>query len=377
MKESKLIQRNSSIELLRIISMIMIVSCHFATHGGYLFDASTLSIPRFWWNFIEMGGNFGVDVFVLISGYFLVKSNGRVFNLKRVLKFWGQVIFYSISIYIVFGLLGISEWGGITSLIKACFPFTFRSWWFASTYFVLYIIHPFLNMLLQKLDKFTYQKLLIMVLILWCVIPTFTLSSFESNDLLWFITLYCVSGYIRLFGLNEKYERKHYLIFWLIVSLLRYLSCVVLILIGTRLPFAASHTLFFYGQKSILTFLSALALFMYFEKTNIGYSKVINSIASATFGVYLIHDSKIIRSFLWLDIFRNAQYQESIMIIPYSIIVVSLVYVVCTIIELIRQKVFEKPFMVIVDKYSDLLIKPFEKMVDVCRLFVFGRDDKK
>ena len=65
------------------------------------------------------------------------------------------------------------------------------------------------------------------------------------------------------------------------------------------------------------------------------------------------------------------------MIIPYSIIVVSLVYVVCTIIELIRQKVFEKPFMVIVDKYSDLLIKPFEKMVDVCRLFVFGRDDKE
>ncbi len=79
--------RNSSIELLRIITMFMIVSCHFATHGGFSFNPQTLSIPRFWWNVLEMGGNFGVDVFVLISGYFLINSKGV--NFKRILKFWG------------------------------------------------------------------------------------------------------------------------------------------------------------------------------------------------------------------------------------------------------------------------------------------------
>lgn len=63
--------RNSSIELLRILAMIMIVSCHFATHGGFSFDVKIVSIPRLWWSFIEMGGNLGVDIFVLISGYML------------------------------------------------------------------------------------------------------------------------------------------------------------------------------------------------------------------------------------------------------------------------------------------------------------------
>ena len=47
--------RNSSIELLRIVAMVMIVSCHFATHGRFSFNTSSISIPQLWWNFIEMG----------------------------------------------------------------------------------------------------------------------------------------------------------------------------------------------------------------------------------------------------------------------------------------------------------------------------------
>lgn len=365
-------QRNSSIELLRIISMVMIVSSHFATHGGFLFDVTTLSIPRFWLNFLQMGGDLGVDVFVLISGYFLIKSNGIRFTFNRILKFWGQVIFYSISIFLIFGLLGVVEWRGIT-LISACFPITFSTWWFVSTYFVLYVIHPFLNMFLQKLDKVTYQKLLVMMLILWCIIPTFTASSFQGNNLMWFITLYCIAGYVSLYGLNTSFSRKHYILMWLLFSFLRYMSCIALTLIGTRISFVAEHTLFFYKRNSLLTFLSALALFMLFEKTRINYSRFINSIASATFGVYLIHDNWMVRSFLWQRLFNNARYQDTIMVIPYSLIVVLLVYVACTIIDLIRQKVFEKPYMFVVNKYSKLWLKPFEKMCDICRGWMFGK----
>ena len=101
-KQNQSSVRDSSIELLRILAMIMIVLCHFATHGDFSFDTNVLSIPRLWWNFIEMGGNLGVNIFVLISGYFLVSSNGKVFNLPRILKFWGQVFVYSIAIYLIF-----------------------------------------------------------------------------------------------------------------------------------------------------------------------------------------------------------------------------------------------------------------------------------
>lgn len=376
MNENKNKQRNSSIELLRILSMFMIVACHFATHGGFSFEPMTLSIPRFWWNIIEMGGNLGVDVFVLISGYFLVKSTGSIFNIKRILRFWGQIIFYSISIYLVFGMLGISKIGDIPSLIKTFLPITFGSWWFASTYFVLYLIHPFINMLLQKMDKAMYQKYLVLTLTLWCIIPTFTTASFEGNSLLWFVTLYSVSGYVRIYGLNANINRQHYLAMFLLFSALRYFSCVVLILIGTKISFVANHTLFFYGQRSVLTFISALSLFMFFEKTHIDYSKAINTIASASFGVYLIHDSNIIRPYLWHVVFKNAQYQESISIIPYSIVVVIVVYSICTVIDLLRQRVFEKPFMIIVNKYSERFFSPLAKLINTCKLTMFGKENE-
>ena len=372
MLKTNMSQRNSSIELLRILSMFMIVLCHFASHGGFSFDAQTLSVPRFWWSAIEMGGELGNDIFVLISGYFLIHDKGGFFNFKRVLKFWGQVFFYSIVIYCIFAIAGVSEFG-VVSFLKAIFPITFESWWFASTYFVLYIIHPFINLFLRNLDKSKFQKLLIMLLILWSFIPTFTSYSYQSNKLLWFITLYSVASYVRLYGLNAKFTAKHWLLIALSFLLLRYLTCVTLILLGTKISFAYNHLLFFYWQQTLFTFLSALSLFMVFEKMNMGHRKWINIVASASFGVYLIHDSEMIRPLLWLDVFKNAQYQNTVMLIPYSVIAVSVVYIVCTLIDLLRQQVFEKPYMKIVNRYADTWLKPFESVCEFFKRIVFGK----
>lgn len=372
MKANTRSSRNSSIELLRIISMLMIALCHFATHGGFAFDAQTLSVPRFWWNVIEMGGNFGNNVFILISGYFLINDKGNIFNFKGILRFWGQIFFYSISIYCIFCVAGISEFG-IISLIKSIFPITFKSWWFASTYFVLYVLHPFINILLYNLDKSEFQKLLIMLITFWCLIPTFMVSDFQSNNLLWFITLYCVAGYVRLYGLSPKFTIKHWVLIWLLFSLLRYLSCVVLILLGTKIPLAYTHTLFFYKDQSVFTFVSALALFMVFKKMNIGTHKWINVMASATFGVYLIHDNNYVRPFLWLTVFKNFQYQDSPMLIPYSIAVAFLVYAVCTLIDLLRQQTIEKAYISIVNVYADSWLKPFARVHEALKQTVFGK----
>lgn len=368
-------ERDSSFELLRILSMFFITICHFATHGGFHFDTQILSIPRFWWFFIEMGGNFGVDVFVLISGYFLVKSKNELFNIKRILKFWGQVFFYSVLIYIIFVVAGVSDFS-FKSLLKTVFPIIFNQWWFASTYFVLYLIHPFLNVLLSKMEKNTYQSLLTMLIIIWCIIPTVSFSSFQSNSLLWFITLYCVAGYIRLFDFNPKFTTKHYVYLWLLFSALRYLSSVTLIVLGTKIPFAASHPLAFYGTQSVLTFLSSLSFFMVFKNIKMGYNKWINIIASACFGVYLIHDNCIVRPFLWETVFKNSTYQNTVLLIPYSICVVCIVYIVSTIIDLLRQGTAERVFLTVVNGKKEIIQKPCEAVISLCKKIVFGNQEE-
>lgn len=364
--------RNTSIELLRIIAMVMIIFHHFAVHGGFTFEEADVSISHFWYYFIQMGGKIGVNIFVMISGFFLVESKDKqVFNFKRILKFWGQVFFYSVLLTIIAWITSIGE-VGIKELIKMMFPLTFGTWWFASTYFVLYLIHPFLNRFLHSINKQTYQKLLVLLVIIWCIIPTFTTFNYQGNDLLWFITLYCITGYIKLFGLNPKFHTKHYFFLWLVCSLLTYLTAVIFALLGTKLPIVASHATYFFGQEKITILLVSLSLFMIFSSLEIKHSNVINTIASTTFGIYLIHDNEYIRMFLWRTIFNNAAYADTLFLIPYSILSVGIVFAVCSAVELLRIKVIEKPCIMLINKYADSVLKPFNVICEKTKRVIFG-----
>ena len=84
------------------------------------------------------------------------------------------------------------------------------------------------------------------------------------------------------------------------------------------------------------------------------YSKVINIISSATFGVLLIHDNEYVREFLWIEVFKNASMIGSEYFIMYEIIVVLSVYIICTVIEIIRVKLIERPLF-------DIVLKKIQK----------------
>ena len=371
MKANTRTQRNSSFELLRIVSMVMIVFHHFAVHGGFEWDASSVSIPYLWCNFISMGGKIGVNVFVLISGYFLVKREGPVFDFKRILKFEGQLLFYSIAACL-FGLMVPGKLG-IQAFIEAIFPITSSCWWFASTYFVLFLLHPFLNKLLACLDRKSYQALLVLLVTCWSVIPTLTTAPYQGSDLSWFITLYAISGYARLYGFNPKLTSGHYFLLCGIFSVLTYVSSAVSALLGRKWRILFSVATYCYGQEKLPMLLISLTLFMGFAAWKMAYHKWINVAASATFGVYLIHDHPLVRPFLWRHVLQNARYQDSLMLIPYSVMAAAIVYAVCTAIDLLRQRLIEQAYMRVVNTYADSWLKPFERVCGFLKQIVFGK----
>lgn len=360
--------RNSSIELLRIISMIMIVFHHFARHGEFQFWDYELSTPKLWYNFIIMGGKIGVNIFVLISGYFLINNNKYLFNFQRIKKTWDQVFFYSVGFEIFFIILYFvfKERLDLSNLLNSFFPITTSQWWFASTYFALYLIHPFLNKLLLSLDQKIYQNILLVAGFCWCIIPTFAKSSYESNSLLWFIFIYSLSGYIRLYGFNLKFKNYHYALIASITSVLTYLSSILISTLGSKITSFSFESTYFYNMQSLPVLVISVCIFMAFVTTNIKTSNFINTVASATFGVYLIHENHYLRNIFWQTIFKNSSYQNSLMIIPVSVIAVVLVYIACTIIELVRQYFFEKTFA----KITDILFTPFKKILSAVAKYI-------
>ena len=333
-EQSSPIVRNSSLELLRIVGMVMIVACH-TNHGGFNFPLNSITLNRLWQQFISMGGGLGNDIFVMLSGYFLITSKGL--NLRRLFNLWVRIFFYSVLTYALFLFAGKTDFT-LGVAVKVVMPITKSVWWFASTYFVLYLIHPYINILLNGFTHEEYKNFLLTIGLYWCIIPMFLYSYFGANSTINFICLYSLAGYIRLWC--KDLAGRKYLLYALACIGLNFLSVIVLDVIGLKIPIVGKHALYFAEMMRPFTILAVVCLLVGFRSMNITYSKIINLLASATFGVYLIHDNNFVRHFLWYDLFHNASFQDSPYLIPYSTAVILAVYVVCTIIELLRSKIF-------------------------------------
>ena len=342
-------RRLTNIELLRIIAIIMIIAHHFALHSGFDFlGEGDITINRIWVKFLQSGGKIGVDIFVLITGFFLVKSNGVKTN--KVIRMWLQMFTWSVLIYAVFVLIG-AETFNIREFIKNCLPVIYNKWWFASCYFMLYLLSPYINRLLNLINKREYISLLVLLGVFWCVLPTVFVQPLESNNLLWCIYLYSVGGFIRLYDVKTGRKGTQLICYSLLVW-------IAVFSVSFMLPYTAGKVASLkcfnnlFELQSLPTAAISILLFLGFKSLDIKENKTINTLASATFGIYLIHDNNYVRPFLWKTVFKNAAIAANSNMILYSVLETAAVYIVCAVLELIRMQLIEKTYIRKIDSIS-------------------------
>jgi len=344
-------ERNSSFELLRIISMILIVMHHYTYHGGFDFNGP-LTLGMYFIQCLFCGGKLGVNLFVLISGYFLCKSK---FKWKRLLILELEVLFYSIILGLIFFVVYPSK-RDVQDLIYAFIPLQKKRYWFYTDYMGLVLVSPLLNKGIKLMEKKFFREVTIALGIILIYVPVIEKSGFK-----WFIFLYLVASYIRYFPEDFDRSIRFYILlgvsFYLIV-LLYVFACDLFSLVDIS---AREHYDLLSSHDCILIVLTSIALFIGFSKWKIGNKKTINIIASVTFGVYLIHDNRNIRTVLWKDLFKNATYQKSNIIILHAILTVFLIYTCCTIIDLFRKYYIEKPIFSLIDKIQEKMEKKDSK----------------
>ncbi len=360
--------RKSNMELLRIFSILFIISFHYVYKGDFVFDSSfglNEYILKIFWHF----GELGVNLFMLISGYFMVNSK---FKVKKLILLIAQVSFYNILTLAIACGLGEYQISGIVSLVKELFPVTLNRFWFITAYIIVYVLSPYLNTLAHALSKSAYQKFLLTVLVMWSIIPTALGVFFGSteemlyyNRLIWIIIVYFVGGYIRLHPAKLTRSMKSSII----TSAVAFGVLAVSVLIiakfsGLFAKLGTTEIAYFWTPNTIPLFALSIGIFGIFTHINLSYNQIINRIASTTLGIYLLHDGVLV-GLLWRTIFKNATHQDSPFLILYIIGSTLAVFAVGAVIDLIRQLIEKHTLQRLLNSaFADRITQKVRKLND-------------
>lgn len=197
-------ERNSTIECLRIISMWLVVGLHYLNYsiGGGL--ATTLLVNKVWTHLFESAGVIAVNVFVLISGYFL--TGQKQCKPRKAINLYLILVFYNLVFFAVGCLAGAYEFSW-KELMYAILPFFDGRKWFLETYILLLLFVPFLNKLTENLTAAEHRALIILQLVVFSVWPSFLPSAPISDrgyGIINFLTLYFIAAYIRRYPRSDE-----------------------------------------------------------------------------------------------------------------------------------------------------------------------------
>lgn len=280
--------RDSNMDLLRIIAMLMVMIFHadFKTLGyPSANEAIIYPVSTFLRFFIEYSTLICVNVFVLISGWY-----GIHYKTEKLLSFIFQILFFSVFIYIYALIAGYGDSPTIPVIIKLL---SFSQYWFAISYLVLYTFSPILNTFVDSAPRNVIKKFLIVFFILQTIygwLPYVEQSWFNYGfSPLSFLGLYVLGRYLRLFPSKfTSFDRNFDLFIYLVVTLVTAASAFFILRHGGKLINLVYEFNFYTSPLAIVASVFFLLLFSKLRFT----SRFISWIAVSCFTVYLLHSSE-------------------------------------------------------------------------------------
>lgn len=331
--------RESNFELLRIISMLMIFIYHYINYGGIL-EVGSYTNNKLIAIFLFSGGRLGVNIFIIIMGYFMINSK---FKIKKYIKMVLQVFFYSsiLAIIAVYRLKTDFEHIDIKAYLT---PVISGVYWFTTYYLIVYLFTPYLNKFIKSLGKKGCEKLIIVGAIILSGIPTISYRvEFATNFFTWFVYMYIVGAYIKLYNFEFKNKKTARIITFL-YPFVAYATIIISIIINKtfKLDIDIFH---FIGLYSFIVLIGSFGTFMFFKNLKINSNKIINLFAKTSFAIYLFHEHILYRNILWTMDLKTQVYEQSPFFIFIGHILLStfVVYLLISFIEIIRINLLEKP----------------------------------
>ena len=294
--------------------------------GGILLNVSSL------W------GKAGVNLFCLITGYMLVKKENISCN--RLMTVEWQILFYTILGLFVGFILRKNI--GLGSLLYSLAPVITGHYWYMTAYVIVFLLSPYVNLLISKLEKEQFGKLLVILYVVWCIIPFFSLmqnSGMFWSQLIWFFVMYLTGAFIRTY--QAKFSRKVYINTLWISNALLILSVFVITWLSSLYDGFTSYITYFRWSNSPLIIVICISMMRLADMSSPQTISWINFLASLVLGIYLFQENIFFQDLCWNDWFNNTVPTSLFQQAAHVISSVACVCLIGGIIEYIRIRIFK------------------------------------
>lgn len=301
-------ERESGIELYKVIAIFLIVLSHVIqtlTEPNYVLGigegtfiniaTATTDLDVLLLALFRICGALGNNMFFICSAWFLV--NSKKMSLKKVIHMILDV--WIINMIVFWGLHAIGIQFQVSDTVRTFFPTTFANNWYITCYLLFYLIHPFLNRMLEQLnisEHFALTSFLFMIYFIIPVLPLEEINLFFANELVIFLATYVIVSFIKIYK-NEWTENLKLNEGILFVSIVSYVALILSVdYLGLRTNYFLNRLVRWNMNNSLFMFLIAFSSFNMMKKKKF-INRTINYFSSLSLLVYIFHENLAFRRY--------------------------------------------------------------------------------
>lgn len=298
-------KRNASIELLKLVSLFLIVVSHvvqtlieynpYVASNEYVLPVSypITNFVTFFIVALRYLGIFGNATFFICSAYFLVDK--ETINFKKILIIFIDV--WVISIIFLISYLIYYGWSNIDShlILRSFLPTFFENNWYITIYLLLCIISPLLNLIIRLISKPALFWLTLALFMIYIVVAMFVKPPYYSVLIVW-ITLYFAIGYLKKYSINLL-NNNIFSVCLILIGLIGHITMLVITNeLAKHMDIGGLNLLSWFIDGNLFITLLAFGIFNLIRKIEFN-NRFITYISSLSLFVYVIHENILFRTY--------------------------------------------------------------------------------
>ena len=262
----KISERNIGIDNIKALGIIIIVLFHSVQSLAFLswapnYIMSTTDFPVFLLMIVSGFGVLGNNIFFVCSANFLVDSK-RV-KYQKTIQMIMDVWVISVVILVIHLLVPNNKLEG-QNILSFLFPSLFANNWYITCYILFYLIHPYLNIIINHLSRRQLLRLVVLLCGLYLGVNYIVCDSLYANNLVVWITIYFLIGYLKRYK-KELFDSRRTNFIILFISIIGQIGILgIANILGLYFPPLADKVLHWNSYYSPLIMMIALTLFNLF-----------------------------------------------------------------------------------------------------------------